>query len=250
MANKLLQPLYTQALHHPEFGQLLVRYYKDFASRNLDAAHDADFAVVHNALQQRLPEFNAALDQIQADENTKKIAEADRHRDDDLRALRNALKSYRTTRNASEREPYNKISTLLSEYKNVEADNYEQETNRLTTLLARLKSADFAKAVESLALTRFVDNLEDSQQAFEDLFATRSTQGSQKMSYDVKALRKTLTAEYTRLANYAATMADMKADPFYKDALDVLNQGRKYFADVVLARRSSTAGTSTEPPKA
>lgn len=250
MAKKLLQPLYLQALHHPEFGQLLVRYFSDFASRNLDASKDADFAAVHNALQQKLPEYNAALDQVRGDENSRKIAEADRHRDDDFQSLKNALKSYRTSRRTDEKDAFLKMANLLNGYKNLEADNYEQETNRMNTLIQRLQSPEFSMEVTTLGVAKFVSNLSESNQQFEELFAHRSTQGSQKVSYNVKAVRKALTGEYTRLCNYVATMADMKSDPFYKNALEVVNQGRKYFADVVLARRNGDAEVSNEAQKA
>jgi hypothetical protein len=57
--------------------------------------------------------------------------------------------------------------------------------------------------------------------------------------YDVKALRKTLTDDYRQMTDYISVMANLKADPFYKDVLAVVNNPRKYFSDVVAKEKES-----------
>ena len=76
-----LTPLYTQGLHHAEFGQFIIRLYEDFDKTSLDIAFDADFKKMVDALQSKITTYNKALDQIRASEESKKIAEADRNRD-------------------------------------------------------------------------------------------------------------------------------------------------------------------------
>jgi hypothetical protein len=61
--------------------------------------------------------------------------------------------------------------------------------------------------------------------------------------YDVKALRKTLTDDYRQMTDYISVMANLKADPFYKDVLAVVNNSRKYFSDVVAKRKGKPSAS-------
>ena len=49
-----LTPLYTQGLHHAEFGQFIIRLYEDFDKTSLDIAFDADFKKMFDALQSKI----------------------------------------------------------------------------------------------------------------------------------------------------------------------------------------------------
>ena len=52
------------------------------------------------------------------------------------------------------------------------------------------------------------------------------------------------------MINYIVAMANVKSDAFYKSVLDVINNSRKYFSDV-LARRAGVAGVppvNSAPP--
>ena len=103
-----LTPLYTQGLHHAEFGQFIIRLYEDFDKTSLDIAFDADFKTMFDALQSKISTYNKALDQIRASEESKKIAEADRNRDADIQALKDSIKPYRNAKNETEKNasPY------------------------------------------------------------------------------------------------------------------------------------------------
>ena len=56
--------------------------------------------------------------------------------------------------------------------------------------------------------------------------------------------------DYSKMINYIVAMANVKSDAFYKSVLDVINNSRKYFSDV-LARRAGVAGVppvNSAPP--
>ena len=55
-------------------------------------------------------------------------------------------------------------------------------------MLEKLKTAPYKEQVGTLAIGKFVDNLTESHAAFEQLFASRSQEKLQKVSYDVKQL--------------------------------------------------------------
>ncbi len=234
-------------LHHAELGQLIVRFYEDFGASTLDVSTDADFKRMFDAIQAQLPNYNSALDQIRASEESAKIAELDRVRDADIQALRDAVRPYRNAKTQTEKDAYTFVKILLDQYKNVQNDSYEEETIRLNTLLEKLLSSEYSSSVSALGLVKFINHLADSNTAFNDLFSHRSFKTSQKQIYDMKALRKTLTADYKQMCNYTATLADVKTDAFYQDALAIINNGRNYFSNIVLARRHGKKNTTEKP---
>ena len=246
MENQKLSPLHYASLHHAEFAQFIIRFYEDFTKTSLNAATDSDFKLMFDALQAQIPNYNAALEQIRASEESVKIADADRVRDADFQALKDSVKPFRNAKTQEEKDAYNAVKIVLDQFKDVQDNSYEEETNRLNTLLTKLQSADISGAVAVLGITKFINHLADSNTAFNNLFAHRSFQTSQKVSYDVKALRQKLTNDYRKMANYITTLAGIKTDPFYADTLSVLNNSRKYFSDV-LAKRKPNAKPPVKP---
>ncbi|TXF79042.1 DUF6261 family protein [Chryseobacterium sp.] len=241
-------PLNYQSLRHPEFGQLIVRFFEDFGQTSLQTATDPDFKRMFDSLQTKLPTYNRALDQMRASEESAKIAHADAERDRDLQALRDAIKPYRNARSQAERDAYTAVKLLLNEYRQVENASFEEETNRLNTLCERLLSADHSMHLASLGIVKFVNQLDSSNTAFNDLFSTRSFKASQKVTYDVKALRNALLEEYRQMVDYITTLANVKNDAFYRDLFAVMNNGRQYYADVLLARRLRNPSPAPEEP--
>jgi hypothetical protein len=146
---------------------------------------------------------------------------------------------YRNAKNETEKNAYTAIKIVLDQYKGIENNAYEEETIKINTLVTKLQSTDYTAHITALGISKFITQLSASNTAFNDLFAHRSYQTSQKETYDVKALRKIMTADYNTLANYIVALANVKTDPFYKEVLTVINNSRKYFSDV-LARRTST----------
>lgn len=224
-------------LQNAEFGQLIVRFFEDLNTKSLDINVDPDLKRLYEALQDQLPAYNTALDQIRASEESEQIFKLDKVRDRDIQALRDSLKPYRNAKTQTETDAYNAIRLLMSEYKGVEDDSYESETNRLNSLIGRLQSPEFYNSALTLGIEKFIMNLAASNTDFNQLFAQRSFRTSQKVVADVKALRKTLALDYKTMTNYIAAMASVKEDTYYKDILTIINNGRNYFSNVVLSRR-------------
>jgi hypothetical protein len=247
MNTSTLSSLYLNGLQNAEFGQLIVRFFEDFGSSSLDINTDSDFKKLYDALQLQTPAYNAALDQVRASEESKQIAEFDHMRDLDMKALRDSLRPYKNSRIQSEIDAYAVLNLLLSEYKDVEDDSYESETNKLNSLVARLQSSDYTSHVATMDIVKFINQLSDSNTAFNDLFAQRSYKTSQKIVLDVKILRKSLATDYKKMTTYIAALATVKEDAYYKDVLAIINNGRNYFSNVVLARRSGNKGNVEKP---
>lgn len=90
-----------------------------------------------------------------------------------------------------------------------------------------------------MGIVKFINQLADSNTAFNDLFAQRSYKTSQKVVLEVKILRKSLAADYRKMTGYIAALASVKDDAYYKEVLAIINNGRSYFSNVVLARRTA-----------
>lgn len=233
---KKLTSVDLSRLHHAEFGQFIVRLFEDFSNSGLNANTDEDFKRMFTNIQAQIPVYTAALDQIKANDESARMADADKIRDADLRALRDALKPYRNAKTQTEKDAYNTVKLLLNAYKNVQHASYEEETNKLNILVEKLLSSEYSFHVSALGIVKFANHLSDSNAAFNTIFARRTYQTSQQPTFDVKALRKILTHDYKQMTNYIVTLANVKDQVFYKDVLTVINNVRNYFSNIILSR--------------
>ena len=165
-----ITPLDVAKLHHAEFGQFIIRLIEDFGKTSLDANTDADFKAMYDGLQAQIPTYNSALEQIRASEESKKIAEADQVRDSDVQALKDSIKPYRSAKTQAEKDAYTAVKIVLDQFKGVESNSYEEETNKLNLLTTKLLSADYTSALDTLGVKKFVDNLSASNTAFNEIF--------------------------------------------------------------------------------
>lgn len=246
MKNSKLVALELNRLSNAEVAQFITRFLDDFSKSGLSEDTDVDFKNLLDSLKVQLPVFNASLDQIRSSEESSKITKADTERDDAFKALRNALNAYQKTKENSEKESFTKLNLLISEYKDVMGNNYEVQTKRITNLVERLQSDTYKSDVKELAIGKFVTRLAASNTHFEQLFAKRSFETSQRQNYDTKSLKKELLDNYRKIATYIMAIADVRQDDFYKDTLVIINNSRKYFADTILARRTKKKESKKE----
>lgn len=225
-------------LYNAELSSLMERFFDDFSKTTLSLDTDAVFKTAYEEMKAQLTVYNTGLDQVRTSEDSTKVVKADALRDADFKAFKNSVKPFRTSLHASESEAYTALNLLLAEYKGVENDSYEVQTTRLANLIERLQSDLYKKHVRELGIGRFVTRLNESNAAFKEIFSKRSFDMLQKPTYDVKKLRKELTESYRKMVNYVLALAQMTQQPFYTETLEVLNNGRKYFSDTILARRT------------
>ncbi|HEM3202016.1 TPA: hypothetical protein U0910_000007 [Streptococcus suis 8830] len=233
-----IQKLYTSRLRHPEFAQLVVRFLDDLDKKGLSVAKEDIVEKLLTDLRTNLPHFQQSLEQVRASEKSVSISEADEQRDADFQALRDSIKPYRVSKREAEKSAYASLKLLFDQYKDTAKANYEQETALLTSLLEKLRSS-YSDQISVLEIEKFVSNLEESHRDFETRFSSRSQESLTKVSYDVKALRKAVLTPYQDLTEYLAIMVRVKDEALYKDLLEVLNNSRKYYADI-LSRRKVT----------
>ena len=162
-------------------------------------------------------------------------------RDADLQALRDSIKPYRASKREAEKTAYINLKLLFDTYKDAHKKHYEEETALISSLLEKLASDKYKSQIETLTISKFVENLEESHQAFEKLFASRSQDNLQTVSFDVKKLRKEVATPYQQLSDYVLILSQVKEDEFYKRFLSVLNNSRKHYADTLARRKGKEA---------
>lgn len=230
---KKLHPVALTRLTHADFGQFIHRFLDDLDKSGLRYNTDESLVALVNQLKTQLPVYKKSLEQVRASDKTKSIAQADKERDDDLQALQNALKAFRSTKRPNEAEAYTSLNLLFKQYKEADSRNYEAQTLLVATLLEKLATAPYQAQVTLLGLKRFVDSLAESNAAFEAIYASRSKDQLTKVSYDVKELRSQLQFTYQLVADYINITAQVKSLKLYKDLLGVVNNSRKAYADIL-----------------
>lgn len=182
--------------------------------------------------------------QIRAKAESQVLIAQDDNRDKKVSTLKKALNVFLHSDVPEEQAAFKLVKIVLNTYKDIESANFEAESLGLDNLVAELRSPAHAPAVATLGLAVHINNLEAANAAFKTTFNMRSTATISTVVYDTKLLRKNILATYRDLAEYVHVMAKRKNTPFYNDTLTALNNGRKYFADVI-ARRSGTTETKS-----
>jgi hypothetical protein len=226
-----------QNLHNAEFKQFFTRFFEDFDKTGLSTETDPDFKALFDNLKAKIPTLDKASQQIRANEETKKLAQLDRVRDYDMQALRDSIRPYKNAKTEAKQAAYSALKTVLDKYKEVSKDTYEEETSELNSLIATLKGDECKAHVKELSIKNFIDELETSNNQFNELFSHRSFQVLQKETFNIRTLRREIGEVYQSLCNYVLTLANIKQDEFYKKVLDVINNSRKYYADVLSRRK-------------
>ena len=245
MKNIKLISLHIPNLHNAEFGQFITRFFDDFEKTSLTTETDTDFKKLFDKLKDKLLTYNKALEKTRGYEESRKLADLDKVRDADLQALRDSIKPYRNAKKENQKEAYNALKMIFDSYKNVADEPYEKETNKINTLISNLKSEKFSSHVASLKIGDFVDELELSNNNFNTIFGKRSFEILQQETYDIKSLRKEMNELYRKISLYALIMAEVREAEFYIKALEVINNSRKYYADMLAIRGGKNKGSAT-----
>ena len=123
--------------------------------------------------------------------------------------------------------------------------SYEAESNGIDNLIADFTSPAYAPHIATLNMGAFVDSITPTNDNFKILFSKRSTDVSCTEVFNMKMIRKAASANYTNYTQYVLSLARVNtSDDYYKNILNIVNQTRKYYSDL-LAKRE---GATTPPP--
>lgn len=237
---KFLHELRPSSLTHVEAGQLIKSNLTDLVTASIGTTADIHINNYVTQMEDDSELFDKALLQTQKNEETDVLLELDRTRDGSISIFSRQLKVYELSNVPAETAAYRSLKIVFAKYKDMAAMNYAAETNAIANLLQDLSESQNADHVETLNLTNYVERLRTDNDQFNAKFSNRSTEIAATVTYNAKAIRKTMIQNYSNYANYVLSMAIAADTPFYNSILNIINYNRKYYSDL-LARRQGTA---------
>lgn len=233
-------------LRQDEAAAFVARFETDYTALNLDSSSEPDFNLILQKMLNQLPTYILAVNQMQAQAESKAIAALDKARDIKLGTFRKALAVFENSDVASEKAAHSLLKLVSNNYKNVAKENFETESLNLTKFIADLRNPSHLPALKLLALENHVNNMETANENFKTTFSTRSNSVNTTVVYDAKKLNKDILEAYKKLSNYILTMVSIKDVPFYNALFDMNNNIRQYYATII-ARRSKGGSADTAP---
>ncbi|KAA5533172.1 hypothetical protein F0919_11525 [Taibaiella lutea] len=237
-----LHALDNARLHNVEFGQFIVRLSNDIDSLNLDLSEDPELYLQLKKLNTLSVEYDKALQQIIAQEQSAQLLVLDQQRDYRISALNKMISVYEFSDIEEEQAAYAKAKIIMGKYTGIENENYEAESKSIQLLLDEWnkETSDFARG--TLNLSVLLQRLSQAAVTFDELFNKRSTALGTKEVFNTKLLRKDMKLMYDDVAKDILAMAKRKKTDFYVKLLDMVNNGRKYYADILAKRHSKGKG--------
>lgn len=132
---------------------------------------------------------------------SSKLSEADKKRDDALRSLVNIVKAYTVFPEAEKADAALELLHVIGKYgKGIDRLPYLQESGVLTNLLEDLAIAGNAELLSLLHLEDWVTKLKEAAAEFDNLFVSRESDNSTKLSGQVKTIRQEIQLLFQQLA--------------------------------------------------
>jgi hypothetical protein len=200
-------------LHNEEHAQFQTEF------KNSVDKYDATELDIAESYQAYLPFFaqeQEALQLIRKSAATKKITDADRDRDTIFRGFGDAIKSTSNHFNVDKQAAANHVKVLLDQYGNVARKPYNEETAAINKLVTEL-GATYKADITLLALTDWVQELDDRNKAFDALMKGRYSEEASKTELRMLHVRLDIDEAYNAIINRL-------------DALMLLNGVAKYEA--------------------
>ena len=241
-----LYKLDVTKLRQDEAAAFVARFETDYTALSLDSSSEPDFNLILQKMLDQLPTYILAVNQMQAQAESKAIAALDKARDIKIGTFRKALAVFENSDVAPEKAAYSLLKLVSNNYRNVAKENFETESLNLTKFIADLRNSTHLPALQLLALGNHVNNMETANESFKTKFSTRSNTVNTTVVYDAKKLNKDILDDYKKLSNYILTMVSIKDAPLYNALFEMTNNIRQYYATII-ARRSN-GGSDTPTP--
>ncbi len=241
----VLHKLSIARLTHLEAGQLIKSSIKDLETAGINTTTDTHIDKYVQQMSTDSVLYDKALLQIKKNQETEEIANLDHIRDLSLSAFNRQLKVYELSKNPAIVEAYKAVTIVVKNYKNLASLNYEAESNGIDNLIADFNSPAYAPHLATLNMAEFITEIKTANDDFKLKFSKRTTDISFTEVYNMKLIRKATFENYNNYTQYVLSLARVNTgDDYYKNILNIINQTRKYYSDM-LAKRN---GVNNNPP--
>ena len=189
--------------------------------------------------------LDKAVMQIRKNDETAKIAAQDVRRDHAVTTAHRANSVFEFTDDPDEHNAYLSVETVFITYKGIQDWDLPEETKGIEKMVTELTDEKHASFVELLGLTKHINKMQAENQALKSLFEGRSVGEAGKEVLDAKSIRKDTRILYEDMASYVLSIAKGSKQQEFINVLNVLNNIRKYYSDMLAKRKTPTQG---EPP--
>ena len=237
---KEIQKLNLARLTVLEFGQHIKSTLQNI--NLLGAGFITDAVLTHylSQLNLKMVDYDKAMLQISKSDETAKIVEADKLRDNALSATTRQLSVFELSENPAEVLAYESLKTVFKTYGGIQSWNFEEESNGIDNLVVELGNTKYAPHIALLGMGGLVSRITVRNAEFKTIFAGRTQEVSVKVVYDTKTMRANIKTVNDDMNNYVLSMAKAQNTDQYNRSLDVINTVRKYYSDLLAKRKPAT----------
>jgi hypothetical protein len=229
-----------------EFGQFMKSTTQNLSLLGAGFITDTNMLGFITSLNSQNANYDLAMLQIAKSDETKKLIQTDKARDQAISAIIRQLSVFELSEADAEYEAFTSLNNLMNTYNGIQKWNYEEETNGIANLHIELTNAKYGGHISTLNMGDLVERLLVKNNEFKNIFDNRMQETASKIVYDVKALRNELQDTYKDLSDYVLVMAKSQNTAQFNESLNVLNAVRKYYYDL-LARRTPNNQTPIAP---
>lgn len=136
---------------------------------------------------------------VRKSEHTYTLVSLDKNRYECYKALKSRLAAEEKCPVKERNEAAKQLGIVFKSYDNPYQLNFLEETSVLNNFIAELKKAKYAKAIRLTGIGEFIGFLEQANQDFLKLYQQRRDNTAEKVSTDVKAVRKLLDEQYHKI---------------------------------------------------
>jgi len=179
---------------------------------------------------------------------TRDIKQLDKLRDSTWSAISARVKATLRSPFKQEAESAMVIWYTLKQYGNIYLLSFNEATATFSNLIKDLNSPDNMAHLQTIGITGWVDELKSQSKQFEVLFDERNSEMANRISGDVRAIRKQIDPLYKQIIEKInASLVLEIAQPAAFNFAGSLNQKIKYYKTTLAARY--TRSKSTEKAK-
>lgn len=193
------------------------------------------------AFEAKLKAYDEVLVLERGNAMSVKIGQADAERDNALKALMNVVKAYALFPEEDMADAALKLQHVIGKYgSGIDRLPYLQESGILANLLQDLEIQENADALQLLHLEDWVVKLKEAAVRFDDLFVSRESDNSTKLSGKVKEARQAVQTEFERLATLVNAYEIVYGGEAYAALSAKVNEAMNYARQQASRRGSRT----------
>jgi hypothetical protein len=149
----------------------------------------------------------SAMESEKSSAYSQAIAEGDSLRDNDYRVLYYYVKAFTFSHVPEMKEAATQLMRVFKDAENPLTAGLDQETALLGSLVTKLRAEPYKELLTMLGATHLLDDVAESNDAFDKLDMTRTDEQSKKIPGNIKSIRLKINPVYANIRGMVNTLA-------------------------------------------